>query len=133
MTALHAAVYRRSGGRILGGFRRTRFLLLETTGRRSGKRRVTPLNHVTDGDAFVVVASNGGAARHPDWYLNLLAEPRATVQVGGRRVGVVAETVEGDERARLWRAAQASWRYYDDYQRRTDREIPVVRLRPAPA
>lgn len=129
-TATHAVLYRATGGRVFGRFLATRFLLLDTTGRKSGKERTTPLNYVQDGDAFVIIASNGGASRHPDWYLNLQAHPKAAIEVNRRRVDVVAETVEGDDRQRLWRSALASWRYYDSYQRRTDREIPVVRLRP---
>lgn len=130
VTATHAALYRATDGRLFGRFLRTRFLLLNTIGRTSGNERTTPLNYVQDGDAFVIIASNGGASRHPDWYLNLQAHPHATVEVDRRRIDVVAETVRGDERQRLWRTALASWRYYDSYQRRTDREIPVVRLYP---
>jgi deazaflavin-dependent oxidoreductase (nitroreductase family) len=129
-TATHAALYRASGGNIFGRFLTTRFLLLDTTGRKSGKERTTPLNYVRDGDAFVIIASNGGAPRHPDWYLNLQAHPEAAVEVNGRRIEVLAETVEGEVRERLWRFAVASWRYYDAYQRRADRQIPVVRLHP---
>lgn len=129
-TATHAVLYRATGGRVVGRFLSTRFLLLHTTGRKSGNERIAPLNYVRDGDAFVIIASNGGASRHPDWYLNLRAQPKAAVDLNRRRIEVVAETVEGDERQRLWRSALASWRYYDAYQRRTDRKIPVVRLRP---
>jgi deazaflavin-dependent oxidoreductase (nitroreductase family) len=108
-----------------------RFLVLHTTGRRSGRPRQTPLSYTTDDDAFVVIASDGGSPRDPDWYVNLAAHPDAEVEVGGRRRAVRAETVTGAERDRLWRQAVGSFRGYAGYQARTDREIPVVRLTPA--
>jgi len=107
-----------------------RFLVLYTTGRRSGESRKTPLSYTTDGDAYVVIASDGGSPRHPDWYLNLQQDPRAEIDVGGRRHRVQATTVSGDERDRLWRRAVRSYAGYAGYQSRTDREIPVVRLSP---
>lgn len=128
--ALHATVYRASGGRVFGGFRKTRFLLLHTTGRKSGADRVAPLNYVTDGDAYVVIASNGGADTHPDWYRNIEAKPEAEVEVGGKRVKVKATIADEAERERLWPVAVASWGAYNSYQQKTDRKIPVVRLDP---
>ena len=128
--ALHAAVYRASGGRVFGGFRKTRFLLLHTTGRKSGADRVAPLNYVTDGDAYVVIASNGGADKHPDWYRNIEAKPEAEVEVSGKRVKVRATVVDDAERERLWPVAVESWGAYNSYQQKTDRKIPVVRLDP---
>ena len=107
-----------------------RFLVLYTTGRRSGESRKTPLSYTTDGDAYVVIASDGGSPRHPDWYLNLQQDPRAEIDVGGRRHRVQATTVSGEERDRLWRRAVRSYAGYAGYQARTDREIPVVRLSP---
>ena len=107
-----------------------RFLVLHTTGRRSGQPRQTPLSYTKDGDAYVVIASDGGSPRHPDWYLNLQDDPHADVDVGGRRLRVRAETVTGDERDRLWRQAVRSYGGYAGYQARTDRQIPVVRLSP---
>jgi deazaflavin-dependent oxidoreductase (nitroreductase family) len=109
-----------------------RYLVLHTTGRRSGQPRQTPLSFTKDGEAWVVIASDGGSPHHPDWYLNLTADPHAEVDVGGRRRTVLAETVTGDERDRLWRQAVRSFGGYSGYQARTDREIPVVRLAPAP-
>lgn len=107
-----------------------RYLVLHTTGRRSGQVRQTPLSYTKDGDAYVVIASDGGSPRHPDWYLNVGSDPHAEVQIGGRRQPVRAETVTGDERERLWRTAVASFPGYAGYQSRTDRQIPVVRLSP---
>ena len=107
-----------------------RFLVLHTTGRRSGEPRKTPLSFTKDGDAYVVIASDGGSPRHPDWYLNLEDHPDAEVEVRGRRRPVRAETVTGAERDRLWRQAVASYGGYAGYQARAEREIPVVRLAP---
>ena len=108
-----------------------RFLVLHTTGRRSGQPRRTPLSYTKDGDSYVVIASDGGAPRDPDWYLNLQADPDAEIDVRGRRTRVHAETVTGDERERLWRQAVWSYGGYAGYQARTSRQIPVVRLSPA--
>ena len=108
-----------------------RFLILNTTGRRSGQPRTTPLSYTKDGDAYVIIASDGGSPRDPDWYLNLQADPDAVVEVGGRRISVRAETVSGEERDRLWRQAVQSYAGYTGYQARTDRQIPVVRLAPS--
>jgi deazaflavin-dependent oxidoreductase (nitroreductase family) len=108
-----------------------RFLVLHTTGRRSGEPRQTPLSYTKDGDAYVVIASDGGSPHHPDWYLNLVDDPDVEIDVGGRRRPVLAETVTGADRDRLWRQATGSFGGYAGYQARTDREIPVVRLVPA--
>ena len=127
-TAMHSAAYSLSKGRVFGRLGKTRFLLLHTIGRKSAKERVTPLNYVSDGADFVVIASNGGARLHPDWYLNLQAKPEAEVEVEGARIAVRAVTVDDDQRERLWHLARDTWRFYDSYQQRTDRAIPVVRL-----
>lgn len=128
MTRLHIA-YLRSPLGSLPAPPGARFLILHTTGRRSGTDRATPLSFTKDGESYVLIASNGGAARHPDWYLNLEADPEADIEVRGRRKRVRAETVAGTERERLWNAAVASYAGYAAYQRRAEREIPVVRLR----
>jgi deazaflavin-dependent oxidoreductase (nitroreductase family) len=107
-----------------------RFLVLHTTGRHSGQERETPLSFSKDGDSYIVIASNGGAPRHPDWYLNLQAKPETDIEVRGRKKRVRAETVTGADRDRLWNAAVASFGGYAGYQMRAQREIPVVRLRP---
>jgi deazaflavin-dependent oxidoreductase (nitroreductase family) len=81
-----------------------------------------------DEGRYVVVASKGGAPRHPHWYLNLTADPDVHVQIEGDRFAARARTTEGEERERLWRLMAAIWPPYDEYQARTDREIPVVVL-----
>ena len=103
-------------------------LLLTTRGRRSGKLRRTALIYGRDGDAYLVVGSQGGAPEHPAWYLNLLAEPEVQVQVGAEKFTARARTAGAEEKPRMWRTMTAVWPAYDDYQKRTDREIPVVVL-----
>jgi deazaflavin-dependent oxidoreductase (nitroreductase family) len=126
----HVRAYRDTGGERGYHWRGTTILLLTTTGRNSGEDRTTPLIFRDDGDAWVVVASKGGAPDHPDWYKNLAADPDAVIQVKSERLPVRAETASGDERARLWRLMTEVWPAYDNYQQRTDREIPVVVFRP---
>jgi deazaflavin-dependent oxidoreductase (nitroreductase family) len=127
--AEHVRVYRETKGARGYLWRRgSKILLLTTTGRRSGAPRTTPLIHVVDGDRWVVIASKGGAPDHPAWYTNLEADPHATIEVQADTVPVVATTAEGEERARLWAAMVEAWPAYDDYQAKTDREIPVVVL-----
>ncbi len=86
---VHVALYRAGGGRVGGRLRKgVPVLLLTTTGRKTGRRRTTPLLYVEEGDRYVVVASAGGAPSHPAWYLNLRSNPAATIQVGGRKLAV---------------------------------------------
>ena len=130
ISATHEFWYRLSGGWIGGGFGRAPILLLTTTGRKSGRKRTTPLVYLPDGDNMVIIASNGGSERHPEWWLNLRSEPKAEVQVGPHVKAVVAQKAEGEERDRLWREVNGIYAGYDEYQRITKREIPVVVLRP---
>ena len=103
-------------------------LILTTRGRRSGEERLKPLIFGEDDGRYVVVASKGGAQRHPDWYLNLRADPDVQVQVKADRFHARARTAEGEERQRLWRRMAEIWPAYDDYKLKTEREIPVVVL-----
>ena len=126
---VHVALYRARGGRLGGRLGKgVPVLLLTTTGRKTGKRRTTPLLYVEQGDRYVVVASVGGAPSHPAWYLNLRSNPAATIQVGGRKLAVTAESAGPGERAPLWSPLTQMWPRYDDYQAKTRREIPVVIL-----
>jgi deazaflavin-dependent oxidoreductase (nitroreductase family) len=109
-------------------WRGTTVLLLTTTGRRTGQTRTTPLIYRRHGDDYAVVASKGGAPQHPAWYLNLSADPNVTVQVRGDRFKATARTASTQERPEFWRLMTESWPPYDEYQRKTDREIPVVVL-----
>ncbi len=124
----HVRVYRETAGERGYHWRGTTILLLTTEGRISGESRTMPLIHRTDGDRWVVVASKGGALQNPSWFENLKANPEATIQVKGEEVPVRATTAEGEERSRLWSLMTDVWPAYDEYQARTDREIPVVVL-----
>jgi deazaflavin-dependent oxidoreductase (nitroreductase family) len=106
-------------------------LLLTTRGRRSGNLRRTPLIYGRAGQDYVVVASQGGRPQHPGWFHNLRAEPEVTIQVKADEMPARARVAEGEERARLWGMMAAIWPAYDDYQARTEREIPVVVLETA--
>ena len=103
-------------------------LILTTIGRRTGAERPTPLMFGEDGENFVVVASLAGATDHPYWYLNLEAHPEAQVQVKAARYAVRARTAEGAERQRLWQLMTGVYSTYEEYQQRTERQIPVVVL-----
>jgi deazaflavin-dependent oxidoreductase (nitroreductase family) len=103
-------------------------LLLTTRGRRSGKLRRTALIYGRDGDRYLVVGSNGGAKKHPSWYLNLTENPEVQVQVGADRFAARALTAATEEKPRLWRSMASIWPEYDRYQARTERDIPVVIL-----
>lgn len=105
-------------------------LLLTTRGRKSGRQRTVVLGYLQDGDAYVVVASFGGSPTHPAWYLNLQADPMASMQLGGTALAIEATTAMGDERARLWNRLVEGFPGYRGYQEKTSREIPVVVLRP---
>ena len=105
-------------------------LVLTTTGRTSGEPRKFPLIFGQDGDDYLLVASKGGAPEHPGWYLNLEANPEAVVQVKADVVPVTARTATAEEKPRLWAIMLEQWPYYDEYQSKTDRDIPVVVLSP---
>jgi F420H(2)-dependent quinone reductase len=127
----HTLAYRASGGLIghtFPGF--PHFLLLEHVGARSGARRTAPLLYIRDGDDLVIVASKGGYPRHPAWYHNLIANPDTEVQVGTERRAVHARVATPQERQRLWPRAVQSYRPYAEYQKRCEREIPLVILEP---
>lgn len=130
LSKIHLAVHRLSRGRVLHRLAGMPVLLLTTTGRRSGKARTTPLTFFRDGDDLVVIASNGGADRAPDWSLNLQQNPRAVVQVGTDRLTVQASTAAAEERERLWVGITATYPGYAAYQQKTARQIPVLILTP---
>jgi deazaflavin-dependent oxidoreductase (nitroreductase family) len=124
----HVRVYRETNGEHGYHWRGTTILLLTTKGRRSGEPRTMPLIYRADGDRWVLVASKGGWPEHPLWYQNLEADRDATIQVKGEVIPVHAEDAQGDERERLWSLMTEVWPPYDEYQARTEREIPVVIL-----
>lgn len=105
-------------------------LLLTTRGRKSGKLRRTALIYGRDGDNYLVVASNGGAARHPFWYLNLVDRPEVEIQVGADKLRARARTAEAAEKPRLWKLMREIYPAYDSYQAKAGREIPLVIVEP---
>ncbi|MBN6056535.1 nitroreductase family deazaflavin-dependent oxidoreductase [Nonomuraea sp. RK-328] len=124
--AAHVKKYVESDGADGHVFHGAPTLLITTTGRRSGLPRRTALIYGRDGERHLVVASNGGAADHPLWFHNLLAEPRVRVQVGADVFDAVARPATGDEHPRLWEIMAGIWPHYAGYQRKTARQIPVV-------
>jgi deazaflavin-dependent oxidoreductase (nitroreductase family) len=131
LLTVHQWLYEQSDGRIGASLGGRPMLLLRTVGRRSGQPRTSALLYVRDGDAYVVIASKGGAPQHPGWFHNLTAEPNVEIQVGRERMAVHARIAKGDERSRLWaRADEINQGQYTVYQSRTSREIPVVVLDP---
>ena len=126
----HAGVYRATGGKLFGRMGKSPILLLNTVGRKSGKKRTSPLLYAMDGEDFVIIASKGGASAHPAWYLNLMANPEATVEIEDREVRVRAEEADSEEKSRLWQKMVEKYPAYDAYQEKTEREIPLLVLRP---
>lgn len=132
MTAANTWIYRLTGGRLGGRFLRgAPVCLLTTTGRKSGEPRTVALLYLEDGRDVIVVASKGGMARNPLWYGNLAANPEVTLQVGSETRRMRAVRVSEEEKQALWPRLVAMYRDFDDYQGRTTRNIPVVRLTPA--
>ncbi len=124
----HVRRYRETGGEVGHDWQGTQTLLLTTTGRQSGKERTTPLIYGRAGDNYLIVASKGGADQPPGWYVNLRDDPEVELQVRDERFHARARTATADEKPRLWREMVGHWPAYDEYQRKTDRDIPVVVL-----
>lgn len=131
VTRTHVLLYRATcglvGGRIPLG---PQMLLVDHVGAKSGKKRTTPLVYIPDGKNYVIVASKGGAPRNPSWFHNLRANPETTLQVGGRKVPVTAKVATPAQRKRLWPKVVDAYGGYAGYQKRTEREIPLVILKP---
>jgi deazaflavin-dependent oxidoreductase (nitroreductase family) len=126
--AEHVAAYRETGGDRGHDWKGTTTLLLTTTGRKSGRERTTPLIYQPYRDAYLIVASKGGAPEPPEWYLNLEQEPEVGVQIRDDVFRARARTATPEEKPDMWSTMTATWPAYDDYQRKTDREIPIVVL-----
>ncbi len=125
----HVRRYRETGGKVGHEWRKgSTILLLTTTGRTSGEKRTTPLIYAADGARYVIVASKGGAPDHPGWYKNLEKTPEVELQVKEEVFRARAHVAKGEERARLWRKMNEVWPDYDEYAKKTAREIPVVVL-----
>lgn len=125
---LHRWLYRRSGGRVGGRLIGMPVLLLVTVGRRSGRPHATALTYLPHGPDIVIIASNGGAQNHPDWFLNLRAHPDVEVDLGRRHLPMRARESTGPEREALWARVVQMNRRYAGYQARTKRRIPIVVL-----
>jgi deazaflavin-dependent oxidoreductase (nitroreductase family) len=132
MTAANVWVFKASKGRLWksfpGGFP---ICIVETTGRKSGKRREIALIHLPIGDDVLLVASQGGMDRNPVWYYNIVAEPKVRVMVGGKVTDMTARRVDAEEKAALWPHLLSLYPDFDEYQARTDRDIPVFRCSPS--
>lgn len=124
----HTQKYRETGGRQGHDWQGTQVLLLTTKGRKSGELRELPLIYGKSGDDYLIVASKGGADTPPAWYLNLEADPEVELQVWDDRFKAKARVATPDEKAEMWTTMTAEWPAYDDYQKKTDREIPIIVL-----
>jgi deazaflavin-dependent oxidoreductase (nitroreductase family) len=130
-SAINTWVYRVSGGKVGGRFLRgAPVMLLTTTGRRSGRRRTVPVLYLRRGEDVVIAASKAGMSQHPLWYRNLKSNPEVEIEIGTERRAMRARTAMAGEKAELWPRLVAMYRDFDDYQARTERDIPVVILSP---
>ena len=130
---MNVPIYRLTRGRVMGRVHNAPVLLLTTTGRKSGQKRTAPVVYLAHGDSYVVIGSNAGYERTPAWSLNLQANPDAQVEAYGDRREVRARIAEGEERAELWRRMSDQFAGFDEYPRRTKRDIKLFVLEPRPA
>jgi len=127
---LNVLVYRLSGGRLMGTFQGRPVVLITMTGAKSGTRRTVPLMYVPYKDGLIIVASQGGAPRSPVWHRNLLAHPDIEAQYKGRKMKLRARLVDDAEKAQVWPTCVKHYPPFDEYQARTDRNIPVFVCEP---
>lgn len=123
--------FRANAGQVGGQFAGAPLLLLHTVGAKSGQTRVSPVMYQKVGGGYAVFASKGGAPTNPDWYHNLLAQPRVQAEIGADTVDLVARVAGTDERERIWTAQKAAYPGFAEYEQKTTRQIPVVVLEPA--
>lgn len=124
--------FRNNGGKVGGPFQDAPLLLLHTRGAKTGQERVNPMMYLPlDGDNVAVFGSKGGAPTNPDWYYNLLADPRVTIEIGNDTREMSARVAEGDERERIWSRQKSDYPGFAEYERKTSRQIPVIVLEPA--
>jgi len=131
MNSVVMFLYRASGGSVAARMQKAPIMLLTTTGSKSGKPRTNPVLFIVDGADLATVASAGGAEKNPSWFVNLMRTPEATVKIKRETRKVRARKASPDERARLWPRLAAAYMTYNDYAKKTKREIPVVILSPA--
>ena len=120
--------FRANGGRVAGQFAGAPMVLLTTKGAKSGKTYVHPLVYSKDGDRYVLIASFAGAPKHPSWYHNIVANPTVTLEIGNEKFQAKAKITSGEERERLYNAQAAIMPFFNDYRKKTSRQIPVVAL-----
>lgn len=128
----HSAVLRISGGKLMHNLRGLNMLLLSTRGRRTGRSVDTPLLYIDDGDHYYCVASFGGSDSHPQWFLNLVANPTVKLLIKQRRLTAKAHVTSGQERMEAWGKLVNYYPAFAKYQKRTKRTIPVVKFNPIP-
>jgi deazaflavin-dependent oxidoreductase (nitroreductase family) len=120
--------FRANGGKVGGQFAGAPMVLLTTKGAKSGKTYVHPLVYTKDGDRYVLIASFAGAPKHPSWYHNIVADPTVMLEIGNEKFQGKAKITSGDERERLYNAQAALMPFFDDYRKKTSRQIPVIAL-----
>jgi len=130
---LNVLVYKLTGGRLMGSLTGRPVMLVTMTGAKTGKPRTIPLMYVPYKDGVIIVASQGGAPKSPVWYNNLVANPDIVVQYRGQKMALRARQVDDAEKAAVWPICVQHYHEYDDYQRRTDRNIPVFVCEPRAA
>ena len=129
-TGLHVFLYHTSGGKIWGSMNGNPVLMLTTTGRKSGLPRTTPVMYVHKDNEYLIAASAGGADQNPTWFSNINSKPEATIEINGRKTKVKAVITSGDERDKLYENFKALGSNFIEYEKKTTRKIPVVRLQP---
>jgi deazaflavin-dependent oxidoreductase (nitroreductase family) len=128
---LFVSLYQLSNGKVMGHMAGLDILLLTTTGKKTGKQRTTPLGYFEHDGDYVIIASNGGADRHPFWYLNLMNEPKVEIEIKDKKISATAKTAEASLRENLWAKLITLSPQYGKYATSTKREIPVVLLHPS--
>jgi len=127
---IYASLYRLTNGKIGGTIVGLKVLLLSTTGRKTGKQRTKPLCYFEEGPDYVIIASNGGADKHPEWFLNLKSDPNVKVRIEETEFSARAEVSDPKTRQRLWQKLISLSPYYIKYEKRTKRQIPMILLHP---
>ena len=122
------AEFRANGGKVGGQFAGAPMVLLTTKGAKSGQTYIHPLVYTKDGDRYVLIASFAGAPKHPSWYHNIVADPTVTLEIGNEKFQAKAKITSGEERERLYNAQAAVMPFFDDYRKKTSRQIPVIAL-----
>jgi len=130
LTRIHVFLFRASSGKIGRTMNGNPILLLTTTGRKTGKPRTTPLMYVHKDNEYLIAGSDGGANQNPTWISNLNSKPEATIEINGKTIQVKAVITSGDERDKLYENFKALWVNFAEYEKKTTRKIPVVRLQP---